>query len=126
MRSGKVIRDADGSIVLERVYVPETAPERMRGLLGRSEPGPDEGMWLQDCRVVHTIGMRFPIDLAYVDGAGRIRKLVHGLRPWRVSACLTARSVIELKSGAANSLGLARSTVLRLVERPEHSTAPGA
>ena len=45
---------------------------------------------------VHTFGMRFPIDLVYVDRKHRVRKVRSGVRPWRMSACLTAHSVIEL------------------------------
>jgi len=43
--------------------------------------------------------MRFSIDLVYLDRKNRIRKLVNEVRPWRLSACLRAHSVLELPSG---------------------------
>jgi uncharacterized membrane protein (UPF0127 family) len=43
--------------------------------------------------------MRFPIDLVYLDRKKSIRKLRSDVRPWRLSACLLAHSVIELPSG---------------------------
>jgi hypothetical protein len=43
--------------------------------------------------------MRFPIDLVYLDRKKRIRKLSSDVRPWRLSACLWAHSVLELPPG---------------------------
>jgi uncharacterized membrane protein (UPF0127 family) len=43
--------------------------------------------------------MRFPIDLVYLDRKNRIRKLKSAVPPWRLSACLWARSVLELPAG---------------------------
>jgi hypothetical protein len=43
--------------------------------------------------------MRFPIDLVYLDRKKRIRKLSGDVRPWRLSACLWAHSVLELPPG---------------------------
>jgi uncharacterized membrane protein (UPF0127 family) len=43
--------------------------------------------------------MRFSIDLVYLDRKQRIRKLVSEVRPWRLSGCLTAHSILELPSG---------------------------
>jgi hypothetical protein len=72
---------------------------RMKGLLGRDGLAPGEGLWIKPCEAVHTFGMRFPIDLVYLDRKKRIRKVKSGVPPWRMSACLTAHSVIELPSG---------------------------
>jgi hypothetical protein len=48
---------------------------------------------------VHTFGMRFPIDLVYLDRRKRVRKLTGEMPPWRLSACFSAHSVLELPSG---------------------------
>jgi uncharacterized membrane protein (UPF0127 family) len=72
--------------------------ERARGLLGRD--GLDGALVLAPCRWVHTVGMRFPIDVAYVDGNGVVVKTIHmhrhrvGVPVWR------ARTVIEAEEGA--------------------------
>lgn len=75
--------------------------KRRKGLLGRNGLEPGEGLWIVPCESVHTFGMRFPIDLVYVDRKLRVRKVRSNVPPWRLSACVSAHSVIELASGAA-------------------------
>jgi hypothetical protein len=43
--------------------------------------------------------MRFPIDLVYLDRRRRVKKVRSAVPPWRLSACLSAHSVIELAAG---------------------------
>jgi len=114
--SARAVREPDGVTVVEPLHVPAGPRERMRGLLGRKSILDGEGMWFPRCRMIHTIGMKFAIDLVYLDKASEVRKVVEGLRPGRLSACLGADSVIELKSGAAKRLGLRRGVKLRIVE----------
>jgi uncharacterized protein len=75
---------------------------RMKGLIGRTSvtfPS-GSGFWINPSEGVHTIGMRIPIDAAYLDAEGRILRLYHGLRPFRIAAVsLKTRSVLELPSG---------------------------
>ncbi|MGA2414438.1 MAG: DUF192 domain-containing protein [Candidatus Sulfotelmatobacter sp.] len=74
---------------------------RLRGLLG-AKPGDfgnGRGLWIRPCRGVHTLAMRFPIDVVYLDRAGRVVHLEHNLQPWRFSPVrLQASSVLELPS----------------------------
>jgi uncharacterized membrane protein (UPF0127 family) len=82
------------------VEIAESGARRSRGLLGRKGLGPGEGLWIVPCEAVHTFGMQFSIDLVYLDREHRIRKIRKNVRPWRLSACLPAHSVIELAAGA--------------------------
>jgi uncharacterized membrane protein (UPF0127 family) len=43
--------------------------------------------------------MQFPIDLVYLDRKNTVRKVCDSVRPWRLSACLSAHSILELPSG---------------------------
>ena len=79
--------------------VAESAAMRNKGLLGRKQLAPGEGLWISPCEAVHTFWMKFPIDLVYLDRKNRIRKLVSAVPPWRLSACLRAHSVVELPAG---------------------------
>jgi uncharacterized membrane protein (UPF0127 family) len=54
---------------------------------------------------VHTFGMQFPIDIVYVDRRKRVRKVRHSVPARRLSACLSAYSVIELAAGAVRRTG---------------------
>jgi uncharacterized membrane protein (UPF0127 family) len=79
--------------------VADKGQKRRKGLLGRERLSPGEGMWILPCEAVHTFGMRFPIDLVYLDRKNRIKKLRSHVPPWRLSACFSAHSVLELASG---------------------------
>jgi uncharacterized membrane protein (UPF0127 family) len=62
-------------------------------------------MWIVPCEAVHTVGMRFAIDLVYLDRNHVVLKTRHGVTPWRISACLSAHSVLELASGSVRRTG---------------------
>jgi uncharacterized protein len=82
------------------VEIAKSGAKRSKGLLGRKGLGPGEGLWIVPCEAIHTFGMQFSIDLVYLDREYRIRKIRKNVPPWRVSACLSAHSVIELAGGA--------------------------
>jgi hypothetical protein len=81
----------------------DSGPKRNKGLLGRERLSPGEGLWIVPCEAVHTFAMRFPIDLVYLDRKHRIKKLRSEVPPWRLSACLSAHSIIELPAGTIRS-----------------------
>ncbi len=96
------VRNATRDTLLSaRLEKARTGAARRKGLLGRSGFAPGEGLWILPCESVHTFFMRFPIDLVYLDRALRVKKVRHRVGAWRVSACFTAHSVLELPAGTA-------------------------
>lgn len=89
------------TVLATQLEIAGTGKSRRRGLLGRNGPAPGEGLWIAPCESVHTFFMRFPIDLVYLDRKNRVRKVRGAVPAWRVSACLSAHSVLELPAGAA-------------------------
>lgn len=75
---------------------------RLAGLLGRRPPRLPVGIWLAPCRAVHTIGMRYALDLFFLDRHGRVVRVVSALPPWRLALCLRAVSVVELEAGVVD------------------------
>ena len=74
----------------------------MKGLIGRSADAFSRGtgLWIVPSNGIHTIGMRYPIDVAYLDSKERVLKIYHRLAPFRLAALLLkARSVLELPAG---------------------------
>jgi uncharacterized membrane protein (UPF0127 family) len=74
----------------------------MKGLLGkRSEDFQNgSGLWITPSQGVHTIGMKFPIDVVYLDSKHRVIHVCHSLNPFRIAAVkLRCRSVVELPAG---------------------------
>jgi uncharacterized membrane protein (UPF0127 family) len=69
--------------------------ERLIGL-GWSRTPRAVALLLPRCRSVHTFGMRYPLDLYWLDGRGEIVRVDRGVRPCRVVRCPGARSVVEV------------------------------
>lgn len=81
-----------------------TARARGKGLLGRS--GLTGALWLKQCRHVHTMRMKFTIEIAHIDKTGMVIA-VETLRPNRFARFhLRTRSVLEAEAGAFESWGL--------------------
>ena len=99
-------REDDGQVVCERCVVADTALRRMRGLLGRRELSPGDGIVLRPGWSIHTAFMLFPIDVAFVDADQVVIKVIQNLKPFRASVCRGARDVVELAAGEAERRGL--------------------
>ena len=82
---------------------------RRRGLAGLDAGAlpAGHGLWFERCRSVHTVGMRFALDLVWLDGDGSVVRLDRGVGPRRVRTCLRARSVIEVAAGDGERFGAA-------------------
>ena len=106
MKTPVSIRRDDGRVVCERCVLADTAPRRMRGLLGRRSLDADEGILLRPAPSIHTFFMRFPIDAVFLDRDLVVLKVADNMRPWRTAHCKQARAVLELPAGAAPKLSL--------------------
>ncbi|MEE2025769.1 MULTISPECIES: DUF192 domain-containing protein [Alkalimonas] len=73
---------------------------RLRGLLGRPALTSQQAMLIAPCHSVHTLGMRYSIDVVYLNKDYQVLKVVENLHPGRFSACKGARYTIELSAGA--------------------------
>lgn len=90
---------------LQRVWRADSAWERGRGLLGRAPLDWNEGFWIEPCSSVHTVGMGYALDLAFLDAQGVVRKLVQNLAPWRMAFCFGARTTLEMRGGQLQRCG---------------------
>jgi len=102
----------DDARVLASVVVADARSARRKGLLGSD--GLDGAIALRPCRWVHTIGMRFPIDVAFLSDDGVVVKTMQmhrrrvGVPVWRASA------VIEAEAGAFARWGLRVGDVVEI------------
>jgi uncharacterized protein len=99
-RIRNLTRDTELGAAIE---IADTSSKRRTGLLKHNALAPGEGLWILPCESVHTFFMKFPIDLVYLDKKRTVRKVRHAVRPWRMSACFSAHSIIELPAGAARA-----------------------
>jgi uncharacterized membrane protein (UPF0127 family) len=107
---------ADGRVICASCRVAATFATRLRGLLGRRELAPEEGLLIRPASSIHTFFMRFSIDVVFLDGGGHVLKLVSDVRPWRIALARGARETLELPAGRATAAGLAIGERLRLAE----------
>lgn len=100
MRLIRVVNQTRGTTVGESVQLADTSLTRLWGLLGRRGVEAGGGLWIMPSSGVHTLGMRFPIDVVGLDKNMRVIKVWHALAPNRVtSVSMKMRSVIELAAG---------------------------
>lgn len=95
-----------GNATRFEVDVTEHVIDRMRGLLGRATLDPAQGLWLESCNAVHTFGMRFPIDVVFIDRRGRVRAIHRNVKAGRMLFCWRARVALELRANAVDTWGL--------------------
>jgi uncharacterized protein len=84
----------------ERVEIAVTRRDRRKGLLGRSGLEPSSALIIAPCFSIHTLFMRFDIDVVFVDEDGRVVKVVRDMAPWRIAVDPTAHAVVELPAGS--------------------------
>jgi len=111
-----------GTILATRLEPAHTSATRRKGLLGRQALLPGEGLWIAPCESVHTFFMRFPIDLVYLDRENRIRKVRNAVGPWRVSACFSAHSILELPAGTIRETRTERWDTLEIGPSPPEAS----
>jgi uncharacterized membrane protein (UPF0127 family) len=89
-----------GSILATEAEIADTSRKRRIGLLQCERLTPGQGLWIIPCEGVHTFGMRFPIDVIFLDRNRRVLKVKENMQRGRISLCLWAHSVLELPAGA--------------------------
>jgi uncharacterized membrane protein (UPF0127 family) len=100
---------------------------RFRGLMATSagQFRFGQGLWIVPCHGVHTLAMRFPIDVVYLDRERVVIHLEQDLRPWRMAAIrIRAASVLELPMGTVRKSETALGDQVDIfMQRPLHSEA---
>lgn len=96
----KLINASTKQTLVANLEVARSAWECMRGLLGRSSLGADQGLWITQRGSIHTFFMKFAIDLVFVDRDLNVTKTVAKVAPGRfVWRGWKSYSVIELQAG---------------------------
>lgn len=103
-------RELDGGL---RVAEATTRRARMRGLASLDALPAGLALHLPRCRSVHTVTMRFPLDLIWLGKAGAPVRIDRDVPPARLRTCLRARSVVECNAGEADAFASALAAVGR-------------
>jgi uncharacterized membrane protein (UPF0127 family) len=107
------------------VEICESRRERRHGLLGRDRLEPGTGLLIPGARSVHSIGMRFPLVVAFLDRRFLIRRVAR-MPPGRIALPrLRARHVLELPDRGEDAANLRVGDRLRLEPGPpDHEPDP--
>jgi uncharacterized membrane protein (UPF0127 family) len=89
--------------ILQQLQIADSFFSRLRGWLFRHPPHPEEGLWIEPCHAVHTVGMRHAIDLVFLDRDGRVMGWIISCPPNRVmKGPQQTTKVLELMDGKLN------------------------
>jgi hypothetical protein len=92
--------ESSNLMVASKVRLADTYFKRLFGLLFSAPLEPNEGLWLHSCKAIHTVGMRFPIDVAFLNREGKVILVIEDLKPMSLSPWrFNAYHCLELRSG---------------------------
>ncbi len=98
----RLVNESKGTVVATRMRVADNLWSRFWGLMGRKALADGEALLLRPSSSIHTMFMRFPIDVVFIDEGNQVAKVVSNLRPFRLTmAPGSAQSVLELNTGVA-------------------------
>lgn len=79
--------------------IAKTFVSRLKGLLGTSSLPTGQGLLITPCDSIHMFGMRYAIDVVFLDSSFRAMKVVHGLPPGATAGCPGSTHTLELPTG---------------------------
>lgn len=109
---------ADGLPLACRVRRASSFIERGRGLLGHPPLLPGQALWIARCPSIHTVGMRYPIDVVFLDADHCVLRVAIGVSPLRFRWCKGAVRVVELLSDQAAILNIRCGQQLATTKTP--------
>ena len=108
------ISSPDGAQLCARCAIADRPWTRLRGLLGRSDLPEGEGMLFRRTGSVHTMFMRFPIDVVFLDAGLEVLSVRESVPAWRAVKQRGARVTLELAAGEAARVGIEPGITLSL------------
>lgn len=90
-----------GTLVADHARLADNFWRRLKGLLGTNSLPDRHGLIIKPCSSVHTFGMRYSIDVLFMDGNHCIIKIVENMPPGKGSMAAGSKYVIELPAGTA-------------------------
>jgi hypothetical protein len=117
---------ARGTVVGETIEVAASATQKVKGLLGRECLEDGQGLLFKGAGSLHTLFMRFPIDVIYADKKGKVVKIARAVRPFKlVAAPLRCHYALELPVGAIAASRTEVGDHLSFEEEPEELDVAG-
>lgn len=98
----QVLNSTRQLVLARHAELADTFWSRFRGLMGRECLAEGDGLVLRPGGAIHTLFMRFPLDVLHLDRQGRVTHVLRAVPPWRLGPLLVGGAqAIELPAGAA-------------------------
>ena len=108
----RVTNRTRGTTVADRADIADTSAKRRTGLLKHTGLAPGEGLWITPCEGVHTFGMKFAIDVIFLNKKKKVLKIRPNMVKRRLALSLLAHSVLELPAGRLAETGTVAGDLL--------------
>ncbi len=116
-----ILNMTNGTTCPLRVYEASKSYARLVGLLGTAAPDPQKALHIVPCSGIHTIGMKYPIDVLFLNAFGMVVDVKHQLESNRVVKSVpAAKSVVELPAGALRRWDIRLNDMLKVVPDDRH------
>ncbi|MFX4261819.1 DUF192 domain-containing protein [Pelotomaculum propionicicum] len=103
-------------MIVGNLNVADSFWSRLKGLMRKRDMPEDEGLLIVPCNSVHSMFMRFPIDLLFLDRELKVIKIVEMFRPWKTTPIIRGSyQVVELRAGVVSKKGVSIKDELEIV-----------
>ena len=111
----RLFNESRGTLLAERITVADTFWKRLRGLLGTREWPEGNAFLLRPCNSVHMFGMKYRLDVLFLDRQNTVLAAVESLAPGRIKLCFGAKYAVELPEGMLRRTGTRRGDRLQIL-----------
>jgi len=119
MEEYRVLRN--GQKIAGEVHIANTFAKRLKGLLFKKELNEDRGLLIRPCSQVHTIGMKFNIDVVFLSNSGEVIHTEIDMEPGNISPRIKlCNQILELKGGTIRKLSITRGQQMVLEPSENH------
>jgi uncharacterized membrane protein (UPF0127 family) len=101
----KVTNVTRSKLLADRAALANTSATRRTGLLKHTRLDPGDGLWIVPSEGVHTFGMKFAIDVLFLDRKRRVKKMRPNMVSSRISFSLLSHSTLEVPAGTIQATG---------------------
>ena len=111
----KIIIKKNSQVITDNARRADNFFTRFKGLMFVKEIDDNYALHIMPCNQIHMLNMRFALDVIYLSENGRVVKVDENVQPGRI--CKTesrAKSVIEMKAGAASEYGINQGDILEI------------
>jgi uncharacterized membrane protein (UPF0127 family) len=103
-----------GTLLGQHIAMASTFWTRLKGLLGTTHLSPGQGLFITPCNSIHMFGMKYAIDVLFLDAAMRVIQVVPNLQPGQTASCRGSAHVLELPAGVARATNTKAHDTLQL------------